>query len=57
MENLERRIYRSEQRMRLARRPEWAHAWCGAFLRNVSARNARRSVAEVRQLETSKGLR
>lgn len=54
---IERRIQRAYDRMLAATSTEWRHAWGDGFLANVSARNAMRTVAEVRQLERERGLR
>lgn len=53
---IERRIQRAYDRMLAAKSVEWRHAWGDGFCANVSARNAMRSVAEVRQLERERGL-
>lgn len=54
---IELRIQRSYTRMLAAKTDEWRHAWGDAFVVNCSARNAMRSVAEVRQIERERGLR
>jgi hypothetical protein len=54
---IERRIDHCYRRMLAAKSSAWAHAWSDGFVANVSARNAMRSVAEVRQLEKARGLR
>jgi hypothetical protein len=54
---LDQRIQRSYSRMLAAQTDAWRHAWCDGFLASVSARNAVRSVAEVRQIERARGLR
>lgn len=55
--HIERRIQRAYERMLAAKTTEWQHAWGDGFVANVSARNAMRSVAEVRQLERARGIR
>jgi hypothetical protein len=57
LEQYEVRISRAELRMQRATSSIWAHRWCGVFLRNISARNAMRSVDEVREIEQARGLR
>ena len=54
--SIERRIERAYQRMLAAKSIEWRHAWGNGFVANVSARNAMRSVAEVRRIERARGL-
>lgn len=54
---IERRIQRAYDRMLAAKSVEWRHAWGDGFVANVSARNAMRTVAEVRQIERERGLR
>lgn len=54
---IERRIQRAYERMLLAKSTEWRHAWGDGFVANVSARNAMRTVAEVREIERARGLR
>lgn len=54
--HIERRIERAYQRMLAAKSRAWRYAWSDGFLANVSARNAMRSVAEVRRLERELGL-
>lgn len=53
---IERRIERAYQRMLSAKSECWRHAWGDGFLANVSARNAMRTVAEVRAIEKARGL-
>jgi hypothetical protein len=54
---IDRRIDHCYRRMLAAKSSAWAHAWGDGFVANVSARNALRSVAEVRQIERDRGLR
>lgn len=54
---IDQRIERCYQRMLRAKTTDWRHAWGDGFVANVSARNAMRTVAEVRQLERERGLR
>jgi hypothetical protein len=54
---LTQRISRCESRMQSARCVKWRQLWCGVFLRAIKARNAMRSVEEVRELEKRMGLR
>jgi hypothetical protein len=54
---IDRRIARAYDRMLGAKTSAWAHAWGDGFVANVSARNAMRSVAEVRAIEKARGLR
>jgi hypothetical protein len=54
---LNRRIDRAYTRMLAAKTRDWRCAWADAFIVNVSARNALRSVAEVRAIERARGLR
>lgn len=54
--HIERRIQRAYDRMLAAKSECWRHAWGDGFVANVSARNAMRSVAEVRVLEKKLGL-
>lgn len=53
---INRRIDRAYQRMLAAKTLAWRHAWGDGFVANVSARNAMRTVAEVRQIERAMGL-
>jgi len=53
---INRRINRAYDRMLAAKTSRWRHAWGDAFVANCSARNAMRSVAEIRQLERARGL-
>jgi hypothetical protein len=53
---MDRRIDRAYTRMLAAKTTAWAHAWGDAFVANVSARNAMRTVAEVRRIEIDLGL-
>lgn len=53
---IEKRIQRSYERMLAAKSTEWRHAWGDGFCANVSARNAMRTVAEVRAMEKQRGL-
>lgn len=53
---IERRIQRAYDRMLAAKTEDWRHAWGDGFVANVSARNAMRTVAEVRALENKLGL-
>jgi hypothetical protein len=55
--NIDQRIERCYQRMLGAKTEAWRHAWGDALVVNCSARNAMRTVAEVRQLEKARGLR
>ena len=52
----QRRVDRAYARMIKASSQCWRHAWGDAFVAAVSARNALRSVAEVRELEKARGL-
>lgn len=54
---LEQQISRAEQRMNQATSPMWRHLWWGVMARKINARNAKRSHAEVRQIERERGLR
>lgn len=54
---IDQRIERAYQRMLAAKSVKWRHAWGDGFCANVSARNAMRSVAEVRRIERDRGLR
>jgi hypothetical protein len=55
--SIERRIQKAYERMLKAKSECWRHAWGDGFVANVSARNAMRTVAEIRQLERERGLR
>lgn len=50
------RVDRTYNRMLAAKTLEWRHAWGDAFVASVSARNAMRTVAEVRRIEQERGL-
>ena len=54
---IERRIQRAYDRMLAAKTEDWRHAWGDAFVANCSARNAMRTVREVRELEEKLGLK
>jgi len=54
---VEQRIERAYQRMLAAKTLAWRYAWGDAFVANCSARNAMRTVAEVRAIEKARGLR
>lgn len=53
---IERRIQRAYDRMLAAKTEDWRHAWGDGFVANVSARNAMRTVAEVRAIERARGI-
>lgn len=53
---IERRIQRAYERMLSAKTECWRYAWGDAFVVAVKARNAMRTVAEVRALEKKLGL-
>ena len=53
---IESQICRAEARMNRAKSSKWAHLWCGVMIRKINARNAMRSVAELRQIELARGL-
>lgn len=55
--HIERRIQRAYDRMLAAKTECWRHAWGDAFVVSCSARNAMRTVAEVRAIEKARGLR
>jgi hypothetical protein len=50
------RLERAYVRMLAAKSKAWEHRWGDAFVSLVRARNAQRSVAEVRELERQRGL-
>jgi hypothetical protein len=51
------RIDRAYKHMLAAKTPEWSHRWGDLFVVLVRARNSMRTPAEVRQLESERGLR
>jgi hypothetical protein len=53
---MDRRVDRAYQRMLAAKTDDWRHAWGDGFVVSVRARNAMRSVAEVRAIEKARGL-
>lgn len=50
------RIERAYVRMLSAKSNEWAYRWGDVFCSLIRARNAQRTVEEVRQLERDRGL-
>lgn len=55
--HLEQRISRAEARMNAAKTSQWKHLWWGVMARQINARNAMRTTAEVRAIEKARGLR
>lgn len=53
---LHRRIERAYRHMLAAKTQAWSHIWGDAFLLYVRARNAKRTPAEIRELERARGL-